>query len=90
MALREGKALYEVHGDGGPWSLRNGKESEWAKGFVVYGFGLFATGTGSYVFRDKSLELGPPVPPSDVLYGLPDTRMACQMVIMRHLEDQET
>ena len=40
-----GELLYEVHGDGVPWFLRNRKLLERSVGFVTRGFGAFANST---------------------------------------------
>lgn len=40
MSLQEGKALYEVQRDGGPWALGNWEETKGSKGFMMELAGL--------------------------------------------------
>ena len=40
------ETLDEVHGEGAPWSFRDGEETEGAKRFVADGLGASTVGTG--------------------------------------------
>ena len=82
---RLGLLLYEIHGDGIPWPLGNGKLLEkpvWSHWSVAHGFGARTNGARFAVVFDIGRESGPVVIEANLVKGFGLTVMSCKWMVM--------
>src|SRR6266481_439072 len=87
ITRRLGKFLNEIHGDGIPWPLRNGKLLEKPVWSVVHRFGARTSGARFAVVLDIGRESGPVVVEANLVKGLGLTIMSCKGMVVRVLKN---
>src|SRR6266481_9765885 len=86
---RLGKVLYEIHGDGIPWPLRNGKLLEKPVWSVAHRFGMGTDDARLAVVFDVGQESRPVVIEVNLVNGLGLTMMSCKRMVMRVLKNMK-
>ena len=90
VSVRVRRVFNEVDGNGIPGSFRDRELLQKSIGFMMRGFGPFASGTRTSKVLDEGSEIGPNIVSADGFQGLVLSEVSCENVIMCVLKNLES